>query len=782
MIEQIDINSFGIYKDYQWSRTIGNDFKFGETNIIFGRNYSGKTTLSRVFRCLETKLIPEDFDNPSFIFHCSNGNNHQESMLTSFTDKVRVYNTDFMNENLKWFYSNDGKIEPFTVIGQPNIELDEQINQLNAEIGSIDSKSGKSFESEALNKKFIEFKSDTDDFANGIETKLRNKARAIKEDTHRFNSVGYQITYIKKDIEDISKTSVSSPEQIELATRILQESEKPPIKQLGKLSANLDELKRQVQEISQTQLKPTKELTELVSNTLIENWVKQGMALQNDFDVCSFCGNPIDSERWHDLRSYYNQESEELTKKIDALIQKVKVQQSSINQFISLNLSAFYETLHPKLQSCLERWNTEIAELDKQYAQFIECLESRKSDIFRTIEVPIIQDNTDQIFAILNDIDLIITEHNRKSTTLSSDKASARNTLRLDEVRRFIGDISYHDDLNKLASMRDKELELKDKAKAVSAELNELKQKKQELESQKKDESLGAKKINVYLEKFFGHNALSIEALGEAPAVEFKIMRNSVEAKNLSEGEISLISFCYFMAKIEDDLSSDTIVYIDDPISSLDNNHIFFVFSLIEAVIAKPKNYKQLFISTHNLDFLKYIKRLTSKNKNTTNYYLIERLQKGLDASSRLDKMPHHLRDFITEFNYLFNEIFQFTKQARGDRASKLENTYTKVYDLPNNMRKFLEYYLFYKYPNKDSPLSNLDKLFDNEVPVLISRVIQEGSHLTTIDRGWKPYDVQELETCAQLIIDKIRTKDIEQFHALLESIGERERTNEVTV
>src|SRR5690606_39389208 len=54
------------------------------------------------------------------------------------------------------------------------------------------------------------------------------------------------------------------------------------------------------------------------------------------------------------------------------------------------------------------------------------------------------------------------------------------------------------------------------------------------------------------------------------------------------------------------------------PISSLDSNHIFFMFSLIESLIAKPVKkadgsntyrYKQLFISTHNLDFLKYLKR-----------------------------------------------------------------------------------------------------------------------------------------------------------------------------
>ena len=96
--------------------------------------------------------------------------------------------------------------------------------------------------------------------------------------------------------------------------------------------------------------------------------------------------------------------------------------------------------------------------------------------------------------------------------------------------------------------------------------------------------------------------------------MQFTIHREGVVANNLSEGECSLISFCYFVAKMEDELKDETnssklIIYIDDPISSLDSNHIFFMFSLIESIIAKPKKYGQLFISTHNLDFLKYLKK-----------------------------------------------------------------------------------------------------------------------------------------------------------------------------
>ena len=101
--------------------------------------------------------------------------------------------------------------------------------------------------------------------------------------------------------------------------------------------------------------------------------------------------------------------------------------------------------------------------------------------------------------------------------------------------------------------------------------------------------------------------------------------------------------------------SSKLIIYIDDPISSLDSNHIFFMFSLIESIIAKPKKYCQLFISTHNLDFLKYLKQLTFPKYKTTDeakkekpdkrHFLIERKNKSntsIETCTRIFERIHY--------------------------------------------------------------------------------------------------------------------------------------------
>jgi wobble nucleotide-excising tRNase len=55
MIRRIEhIKNFGVYRDFYWPRNL-TDFK--QFNLIYGWNYSGKTTLSKVFRCFERKNL-----------------------------------------------------------------------------------------------------------------------------------------------------------------------------------------------------------------------------------------------------------------------------------------------------------------------------------------------------------------------------------------------------------------------------------------------------------------------------------------------------------------------------------------------------------------------------------------------------------------------------------------------------------------------------------------------------------------------------------------------------
>lgn len=140
MIEKISNITFGIFKNYDWNKSLGKDTKFEKINIIYGRNYSGKTTLSRIMRAVETKTISDKYENPQFEI-CLNDEDIGKRIITqsnysSNEEIFKVFNEDFIRENLSFPYNDNGNIKSFALLGKGNVDLKSEIDKLSNELGS----------------------------------------------------------------------------------------------------------------------------------------------------------------------------------------------------------------------------------------------------------------------------------------------------------------------------------------------------------------------------------------------------------------------------------------------------------------------------------------------------------------------------------------------------------------------------------------------------------------------------------------------------------------------
>ena len=74
-----------------------------ESSATYGWNGSGKTTLSRVMRSLKKGAIdPALIKNgviPSFQFQLFDDSTANSKNLSDWSDKIRVFNCDFVREN-----------------------------------------------------------------------------------------------------------------------------------------------------------------------------------------------------------------------------------------------------------------------------------------------------------------------------------------------------------------------------------------------------------------------------------------------------------------------------------------------------------------------------------------------------------------------------------------------------------------------------------------------------------------------------------------------------------
>ena len=788
MIKKIGtIKHFAVFENYDWDLSStdknGRPLKFEKINILYGRNYSGKTTLSRIFRSLETGQLPENYDDPQYELIDENGNKIDQNNLDDFSSPVRVFNEDFIKSNLKFLIDPTGEIAPFAILGNTNGTLVDEIKELTKEIGSSEEpKTGlhKAVDDannalDSANQALSEAESD---LKSKLSKKATDKSIGIKYKSDRFGDVNYTIAKIRSDIETIYQNEYQGPSTADIANceAILRDTVHEPITNI-RFQHQYSTYKDEAVSLLEKEIGTSNKIQRLIHDTALNLWVKRGVEIADNASICPFCGNPITDEFWSELHAHFDEESRKLENDIGGLIEQIRkeINKGAIND-ASIKLQLYSEYIG-KYEVAKKLLDEKLSEYYNALQELIDQLEKRLANISHPVEFLSDKNCDNDIEEALNRLNLVLNENNSYAGELKNKQTSAKTVLRLKEVEDFCNTIDYRavsEKIEKLKSIRD----------AAESKLNDVKDdlsnKQEALDGKKRllnDEELGAKHVNEYLNDFFGHHFVTLEAHkdnDDAKQIKFCIMRNGKPAYNLSEGECSLISFCYFMAKLDDVSTSGQkpIIWIDDPISSLDSNHIYFIFSLIVSKIAKTGCFSQLFISTHNLDFLKYLNRLKSyhldKNgkqvADSKAYFLIERI----GNHSSIQALPQYLKSNATEYNYLFSQIYKVSQCV-----AVTDDNYDILYSFGNSARKFLEMYLYFKYPTDEELLPKLKRFFEPEdvPPILINRLVNEDSHGPTPENSLRAGIDPETIPVAKKILQLLQ-KDSEQYDAFMESIS----------
>jgi len=796
-IKKIDsIKGMAVYDDFQWSSSVrdtGNNIaEFKNLNILYGRNYSGKTTLSRIVRALETGCISEKYSSPEFRVSFDGGSTSTQNLLSNHGQVVRVFNEDFVRDNLRFIVDDEQTINSFAILGEDNTKLEEEIEKHEAELGNEENKSGLLGEFLDAEDSFKKALKDHGNKSSGLEGKLRDKANkagtGIKHNK-MFGDANYNVSKIKADISAVTKDSYSSltNERVDKFHDLLRENPKSEIPESTTFNLQYSVIASKAQELIEKKIQASEPIQELLNDAALATWVRTGRSYhQEKRDKCAFCGSDLSEDLWVKLDKHFNQESEALRQALETLLGSIERERSRVPNLLKVKKSDFYSNYKAELDSLTEQLSSLSTSYIDSLDSIKEQIEKRRDDIFTPFEFNTPESVEKDLNAVRDLYEKLRNESNELTASLSSDQSKARAALRLHEVFIFITDIKYEEETTAIESLNEAVGLLKETRNSAKEKVDTKREKIAELKAHLKDESKGADRVNDYLNNFFGHQNISLKAIEAIPGdassgYRFEVTRNDKKAFHLSEGECSLIAFCYFMAKLEDieTKGNQPIIWIDDPISSLDANHIFFVYSLINAEIVTPEKYedggeikerdrfKQLFISTHNLDFLKYLKRLPGAlNKNKSQYFIITRTHQVSD----LRLMPRYLKDYVTEFNFLFHQIYKCAHaQIDGD-----EN-HDCYYNFGNNARKFLEAFLYYKYPNAVEKDDKLSRFFGDDALAasLTDRINNEYSHLAGVfERSVLPIDVPEMKTTASFILRKIKEKDPDQYSALLQSIG----------
>lgn len=689
MIEKIEIKDTATYKN----ETIDN---LSKINFIYGNNGSGKTTISRIIR--------DESKCPT----CSvkwKDNTKLETL---------VYNSDFVEDN----FQQSKEIKGIFTLGKEEVDTQKKIDfekneieRINKDLADIESNIEKN---ENIERDFI---SETKEVFWKVKQSLdkspiKNALSGVRGKVDDF------FNRVLKEYSE-NKAELKTKEELEEIAQKCYVDSRTPKTLLNTISFNvISELEKESILDKVIIGKEDLDVSGLIKELNNSDWVKSGMKYISSQKVkCPFCQQDFPKDLENKLNLYFDKTYENDKRAVELLKKNYETETAHL-----------ISSLKDIIDSQLKELDTEslrgyLIELQKVINSNNRILEKKVDNLSQKYKLTSISEFDEKINAIINSANVKIQEHNDFIKNLNKEKKNLEPLVWKYICNELDSNITKYN--NQIESLNKEKNDLETEQVKKTSELGKHKEELKQLEKKLTSVQPTLDSINKLLSDF---NFTGFRLAQGDTEYTYKIERldGTPVEKTLSEGEKSFVTFLYFYNLLNGSQSSsgvvnNRIVVIDDPVSSLDNDILFIVSTLIRmmfnGLFDDSLSIKQLFILTHNLYFFKEVSfdfGMKDKEKKKLSFYTINKLSNISRINTYKTTNP-----IKTSYELLWDII----RQTEEDKTK-----YDCIY-LQNTMRRILEYY--FKMLGNNPIRTQIDEFEINERPIYKALIswINIGSH-----------------------------------------------------
>jgi len=694
-----EIKNTDAFDGFHW---LGDDLK--KYNLIYGWNGSGKTTISRVFNFLERKEVHiPDLSAIEFTVQVDGGLIKQTGLATH-TLNVRVFNEDFIEENLKFEQSQARKI---VILGKENVAVQKEIEELGIQL--LDKEKTITGFEEQLNR--------VPDL-NAILTKAGSEVPQQFANTPLASGGYYGRSYNKTKVdkrlenEDVSESNITSlvldATDFDTKKDVIKNEKKAisisatDIPDLSKMFAGANELLN-------TSITIT-EIEELKDDKDLRDWVEDGYKLHRDrkLNDCKFCKSGLPDGLLTHLGGYFTDELQKAKTQINSTVSSLGTQYAGA--VLNLDGNTFFQDLARKFDTSKNDLSAQVKIIEGAITSLISQLNEKGGNLhdhskkYSPVEYP--TDAISKANIAIGKIKDIITEHNNKVATIADEVKKCAEAIELHIIAKTLSDREYFKHKKEDEHIRTEISKLMGERTAIDGQ---IKTKKASLQNA----TDAVDKINAILAEFFGSDYIHLEVSETASKeIEYVLKRRDKNARHLSEGEASVLALVYFLIKLEEDGcdKKHCLIVVDDPVDSQDSNFLFHTAGLLKRQL---KDAGQLLVLTHNFEFFNLIRDwyLSQQLKDHSALFFISHNKSGTPQEVKVDNLPDLLREYKSEYQYLFARLYRYSKDLEPLDEPLVANI----------ARKVLEYFAGFKWACKTT---------ESFAEIVNNRFIADPSHL----------------------------------------------------
>ncbi|MCB0490641.1 MAG: AAA family ATPase, partial [Cyclobacteriaceae bacterium] len=347
------------------------------------------------------------------------------------------------------------------------------------------------------------------------------------------------------------------------------------------------------------------EVAALIEQLGNSDWVKQGLAYLPDDGLggsqvqCPFCQESTISAKFVDsVKSYFDASYQ---KQLDALDELSKRYRAAIEALPVLSTFTDHPFAQERKSGISDKYQLATSALRANVGKIEEKIKSPKAPVSLSDTTDALTDFNKEVIAI----NILIDEYNKRLQNREATLAKLNDEFWQLMRWQYDQTISRFDQDRQSTNQKLKDLDAE--IANINSELAKVREQITEAQKQTVNVDAAVDAINAGLLDL-GIDGFSVKKHSENL---YRIVRagDSMDAfHSLSEGEKMMISFLYFCELCKgkssaDDIHTQRIVVIDDPISSLSHVYIFNVGQLIRTVFFRDDRFCQVFVLTHSLYF-----------------------------------------------------------------------------------------------------------------------------------------------------------------------------------
>ncbi len=690
MITHIDIKNVATYdnKGVQFD-----DLK--KVNFIYGSNGCGKTTISNFIY---------DNSDPKF-------NSSSLTWQNRLPLKVLVYNKEFRERNF-----GKGKLNGVFTLGEATAEQIKIIEQKTEELKAIKAEGVKKHET--FNKLIADKSKLENDFKEATWTKVYKKYEAAFKEA--FQGSMQKETFKSKLLQEFS----SNTAELETLDNLIAKAETIFGEQPERIEPISQISFERVVEIETNEIwkkiivgKADVDIAKLIQRLNINDWVNQG----KEYIVgktCPFCQQETITD---DFKKQIERFFDETYLKDIKQLKELKQEYNNLTQNIINQLNGI-ETNQKSLSNSkldIDKFSAYLKTLISQNTTNNEFLTNKAKEPSRSIELISIKEQAELVLDLINLANSEIKKHNDIVTNYASERSNLIKAIWKYLLEEYKTEISQFNTQKSGLETGITNIEIQYKEK-----ITEYKTLDTEIKNLNKNVTSIQPTIDEINRILKSYGFLNFEIVPAQEEGFYQIQREdgSIAETTLSEGEITFITFLYYLQLTkggisEDEVSNERVLVIDDPISSLDSNVLFVVATLIKDIIKNIKseigNVRQLILLTHNVYFHKEVSFIDGRTKtcNKTNFWILRKNDKVTTLQSFNMDNP-----ILSSYELLWKEL----------KSEEVKSTLT----VQNIMRRIIEnYFKLLGKHGDDYLIGRFETKEEQEICRSLISWINDGSH-----------------------------------------------------